>query len=463
MKELKDVNKRLSKRLDKEMETGQFVREREVIDREASRCWSGQETPAKGCLADQGGFKIIDYWSHPFRHRYSRKVIELIEKLRLGPLTLANLSVLLLISCGESSPPKPGASLETITERLLSGVRGHPLIAYHTTSWYPKKDSGAREVVETTRFLLQSPTALRIERRDGSTLTNLMIVQGKANWWYHSQDNKYSKDIPESMDRRVGDFVNENEPVIVLFLGAKPRGWGDPKNPVRIGSRAKDGVDHTTLEWDTREFEQDYTKTLWIDPEGRLRQLTRAVKGMPPDFFVDYSPISFPTEFPADSFVFVPPKGSEGQLPAEEQAALDLFPAGAIAPSIETVDASGKTFSLDSLKGKLVLLDFWNLGCVPCLKEQVRLQELHEKYKDDGLLIVAVDVGDEPDAVRRHMEIKKYGFQAVMDRQGNTAAAYKVSVYPTNYMLSREGKIVAGWVGFDEKVLDLTIKELFKK
>ncbi len=48
MKELKDVKKRLSKRLAKAMQAGQLTREREVIDREASRWWSGQETPAKG-------------------------------------------------------------------------------------------------------------------------------------------------------------------------------------------------------------------------------------------------------------------------------------------------------------------------------------------------------------------------------------------------------------------------------
>jgi hypothetical protein len=60
------------------------------------------------------------------------------------------------------------------------------------------------------------------------------------------------------------------------------------------------------------------------------------------------------------------------------------------------------------------------------------------------------------------MESKKYGFQAVMDENESIARAYKASVYPTNYVISRDGHVVCGWLGFDEKILESTIKGLFK-
>ena len=67
---------------------------------------------------------------------------------------------------------------------------------------------------------------------------------------------------------------------------------------------------------------------------------------------------------------------------------------GKAPPAIEMADLNGKQVDLKALRGKVVLVDFWASWCGPCKHEMPVLQSLHEKYAEQGLVIVGINIGN---------------------------------------------------------------------
>ena len=71
---------------------------------------------------------------------------------------------------------------------------------------------------------------------------------------------------------------------------------------------------------------------------------------------------------------------------------------GTITPEIALPDANGQTISLSSLKGKVVLLDFWASWCGPCRRSNKETLSLYEQYKDKGFEILGVSIDENKEA-----------------------------------------------------------------
>ena len=119
------------------------------------------------------------------------------------------------------------------------------------------------------------------------------------------------------------------------------------------------------------------------------------------------------------------------------------------APSFKVTDMSGKALSNESLKGKVVLLDFWATWCVPCRKSMPELQALHDKYADRGFSVVGVSIDESgPAKVKKFVSSKKFTYPIAMDSGKNPAwDAFRVKAVPAAYLIDREGNIVAQWTG----------------
>ncbi|MCR4915549.1 MAG: TlpA family protein disulfide reductase [Prevotella sp.] len=166
-----------------------------------------------------------------------------------------------------------------------------------------------------------------------------------------------------------------------------------------------------------------------------------------------------------------------GKAMAKEIATLEQVAPGNPAPEIAKNDfVTGKPFSLSSLKGKVVLLDFWASWCVPCRKSNPHVKALYEKYKKKGFDVVYVaDNDDRPDQALKAIDedgIKKYhhvlrglktrkgpnGERLGYDDSEDVSKLYAVHYLPTKYLIDRDGNIV-GQV--DDETLDAKLKELF--
>jgi len=123
---------------------------------------------------------------------------------------------------------------------------------------------------------------------------------------------------------------------------------------------------------------------------------------------------------------------------------------GSIAPAFTLPDLEGKPVALASMKGKVVILDFWATWCPPCKEEIPHFVKLQSKYKPQGLEVVGPFV-DEHDVNYRML----IGNEDVAKAYGN------VTMIPTTFVLDRNGKIVQRFIGYTAlEVFEETIRPL---
>lgn len=143
---------------------------------------------------------------------------------------------------------------------------------------------------------------------------------------------------------------------------------------------------------------------------------------------------------------------------------LNELPPGSICPDIKMKTPDGKTLSLSSLKGKVVLIDFWASWCAPCRRENPHIVEIYKKYKIKGLEIFGVSL-DENEAAWKNAidkdgliwpqvsDLKKWESQVVKD--------FHIEAIPYSILIDREGKIIAK--GLRSNELEFRIMEALGK
>ena len=122
---------------------------------------------------------------------------------------------------------------------------------------------------------------------------------------------------------------------------------------------------------------------------------------------------------------------------------------------------TGDTFRLSSLKGKIVLLDFWASWCPPCRASNRRLAKLYPKYREKGFEILSVSIDDNERDWKRAIVKDKVSWLQVIDRGGwdaQTAVRWRIDAVPTSYLIDKNGKMIA--MDIEEKELDKVLQKL---
>lgn len=116
---------------------------------------------------------------------------------------------------------------------------------------------------------------------------------------------------------------------------------------------------------------------------------------------------------------------------------------------ITTLD--GTPFSLDSLKGSVVVLDFWASWCAPCRASFPSLDALQAKYQSQGLRVVGLTLEEDKDAVIGFLESVPVRFTIARDPSGRAGEAFDVVAMPTTFLLDRDGRVAARFEGGDRR------------
>jgi len=111
-----------------------------------------------------------------------------------------------------------------------------------------------------------------------------------------------------------------------------------------------------------------------------------------------------------------------------------------------TLDGNG--LQLSSLQGKVVLLNFWGIWCIPCRKEIPKLQAMYEELRGKGLEIVGIDVGDEAETARKFVAQQSMSYPVILSE--TIADDYDVVVFPTNVIIDRAGRIQHVEEGYED-------------
>jgi thiol-disulfide isomerase/thioredoxin len=125
--------------------------------------------------------------------------------------------------------------------------------------------------------------------------------------------------------------------------------------------------------------------------------------------------------------------------------AVTAAPAGAKpkepAPRFTATTTAGEKFSNDSIKGKVVLLEFWTTWCGYCAEEAPFVDKIGREYADKGLVLLAVNVGESKKTVKKYMEQHPRSCKIVLMEDTNLAAMYAATVYPIYVVIDKDGNI----------------------
>ena len=111
------------------------------------------------------------------------------------------------------------------------------------------------------------------------------------------------------------------------------------------------------------------------------------------------------------------------------------------APRFTATTIAGEKFSNASVKGKVVLLDFWTTWCPYCNEEAAIVDKLGREFADKGLIVLAINVAESKKKVKAHLERHPRTSHIVLMDDTNLAAMYQATVYPIYVVIDREGKI----------------------
>ena len=129
---------------------------------------------------------------------------------------------------------------------------------------------------------------------------------------------------------------------------------------------------------------------------------------------------------------------SEQMLPGEHPTAPEI---DAIAPPFEAPVLNGTRFDLVQLHGSPVIVNFWTTWCGPCRVEMPILQALYQQHQEQGLHILAVNLGENEAVVQAWVVEMSLTFNVVLDEQQQIAGLYQLRGVPSTYVLAPNGII----------------------
>lgn len=154
-----------------------------------------------------------------------------------------------------------------------------------------------------------------------------------------------------------------------------------------------------------------------------------------------------------------PDQDNAGAQPTQPSAPAAVV--GAPAPDFELTDLDGNVVRLSDYRGKAVLVNFWATWCGPCKAEMPLLQDRYTTLRNSGLVILAVNIGEDEALVRPYVEDLGLDFAIVLDPELAVNDEYRVLGYPTTITVDRDGNVVDVHVGawLDEQ-LDAVLSRL---
>ena len=128
------------------------------------------------------------------------------------------------------------------------------------------------------------------------------------------------------------------------------------------------------------------------------------------------------------------------------------------APDFDLKDPDDRPQRLADYRGKAVILNFWATWCPPCREEMPSMQRAHEAVVDDGIAVIAINVGEDADTINQFLADTPVAFPLPMDLDSRVVQSYPVRGLPTTFVIDPEGRLTyvatGGREWDDPKILD---------
>jgi outer membrane lipoprotein-sorting protein/peroxiredoxin len=312
------------------------------------------------------------------------------------------------------------------------------------------------------KLAASNPDKLRIES-DGAVGSTLVISDGENTWMYLGPVKQYTKTPAASSPEALLKSLNPGVADILGEMKTK-----DPFLSVRVtgeetietgGQRYECFVVESKLDRikmpGTLTLEDGVIK-MWIDKKTKLslkQTATAVMQGgalrMPAQMnqTITMLSVKLNQQLPDALFVFTPPAGAQEVKEFEGLVRANADLSGKDAPDFKLNSLDGKEFSLQALRGKVVLLDFWATWCLPCRRDIPSLEKIYADFHERGLVMIGMNVGENKETVAKFLAQNKLSYPIVLAGENEMLQSYSVTAFPTVVLIDREGVIYLYHVG----------------
>ncbi len=132
-------------------------------------------------------------------------------------------------------------------------------------------------------------------------------------------------------------------------------------------------------------------------------------------------------------------------------------------PAIALPDLEGKMVQcIESNKGKVVVLDFWASWCGPCREGLPPLDALSKEFADQGVVVYAINVGEDAPTARGFMQKMGIGLKVLLDQDSAVSGQFSITGIPTTVVIGRDGVVKAWVVGLNEAAIRTAVVEAMR-
>ena len=184
-----------------------------------------------------------------------------------------------------------------------------------------------------------------------------------------------------------------------------------------------------------------------LDVPGMPKHIDRAVAA------IALNDVRLDVDIPADSFVFKPEPGTAKVAKFDFDELMSMPDPqsliGKPAPVFAGTGLDEKPLSLEGLKDRVVIVDFWATWCIPCVQSMPKIQKLAEKFADQPLTVVGInqDARGKEKKVEEFLKDKKITFRQFLDPSNKLGRKYKVSGIPCTFLIDKKGIVQAVYLG----------------
>ena len=146
-------------------------------------------------------------------------------------------------------------------------------------------------------------------------------------------------------------------------------------------------------------------------------------------------------------FLFLPLSALAAEGPKSFPPTLKAVEPRVEAPDFALPDMDGKVHRLSDYRGQVVIVNFWATWCPPCRREMPSMQRAWLKIRDQGIMMLAVNVGETEDTVFEFSGEYPMDFPVLFDRDSAVSDAWPMRALPTTFVIDPQGRIAYRAVG----------------